>query len=221
MDSKQILTKELLRLHQQEAELQLSYDQKMFQIRTRIDSVLSKLLPGYSPNKPVIETLEKTPANDSQYVFMANGRRLAIQQLSDINENDYDVILDTTTNSLRFRKDPVRHSKLKESRREKVGSHRIQILARMLEHPGKPFHAGNIGGDLVAGSDERARNTFTKSIAIIRKALDQKDTSGPYIEKKFDWDGITDSIRGYVYKINFERKYLVIRHRKNSGQIPL
>ena len=75
MDSKQTLTKELLRLHQQEAELQLSYDQKRFQIRTRIDSVLSKLLPGYSPNKPVIETLKKTPANDSQYIFIANGRK--------------------------------------------------------------------------------------------------------------------------------------------------
>lgn len=221
MDSKQILTKELLRLHQQEAELQLSYDQKMLQIDTRKETILSELLPGYCPNKPVLETLEKTPAKDSQYTFIANGRRLAVQQLSEINKNDFDVILDTTTNSLRFRKDPVRHSKLEQSGLKKVGSHRMQILAHMLEHPGKPFHAGNIGSDLVAGSGERARNTFTKSIAVIRKALDQGNMSEPYLVKRFDWDGITGLKQGCVYKINSERKYLVIRHRKNSGQIPL
>jgi len=217
MDSKQTLTKELLRLHQQEVELQLSYDQKRFQIRTRIDSVLSKLLPGYSPNKPVIETLKKTPANDSQYIFIANGRKLPVQQLSDINEGEFDVIMDTTTNSLRFRKDPAKHTKLKESKREKMGPHRIQILARMLKRPGYPFHADNIGQDLVAGSKKTARNTLTKSIAVIRKALDQNDTSGPYIEKKFDWGGITTSTRGYVYKINPEWRYLIIRYRNNSG----
>lgn len=221
MDGKQTLTKELLRLHQQEAELQLSYDQKMFQIRTRIDSVLSKLLPGYSPNKPVIETLEKTPANDSQYVFIANGRKFSIRELSDINDDDFDVILDTTTNSLRYRKDPARHSKLQKSKLEKVGSHRMKILARMLKRPGIPFHAGNIGSDLIAGSGEKARNTFTKSIAVIKRTLGQKDTFGPYIEKKFDWEGITGLKRGCIYKINSKRQYLVIRHRKNSGQIPL
>lgn len=221
MDSKQILTKELSMLHRQKEELQLSYNQKMLQIDTRSETILSELLPGYRPSKPVIETLEKIPANDSQYVFIANGHNLPIQQLSDIKEVDFDVIMDTTTNSLRFRKDPVKRTKLKESKLEKVGSHRMKILAYMLEHPGEPFHAGNIGSDLIAGSGERARNTFTKSIAVIRKTLDQGNMSEPYLVKRFDWDGITGLKQGCVYKINSERKYLVIRHRKNSGQIPL
>ena len=217
MDSKQILTKEFSRLHQQEAELRLSYDHKMLQIRTRKETILSELLPGYRPSKPVIKTLEKTPTNDSQYVFIANGHKLLVQQLSDINEDDFDVIMDTTTNSLRFRKDPIRNGKLQESKLEKVGSHRMQILAHMLKRPGTPFHANNIGRDLVAGSGKEARNTFSKSIGEIRAALGQNDTKGPYILKELDWDGITDCKRGYIYKINPKWRYLLIRHRKNSG----
>jgi len=159
----------------------------------------------------------KEESHQSSVIAIANGRKFPMLKPSDTDEEDFDVILDTTTNSLRFRKDPAKHTKLKEAKREKLGPHRMKILARMLKRPGVPFHAGNIGGDLVAGSGERARNTFSKSIAEIRVALGQKDTSGPYIEKRFDLDGITDSIRGCIYKINPKWQYLLIRHRKISG----
>jgi hypothetical protein len=93
----------------------------------------------------------------------------------------------------------------------------MKILAHMLEHPDKPFHCENVYKAYKPTPETQEVNTFTKTIGTLRAALDQKDTSGPYIEKKFDWDGITDSKRGCVYKINPEWRYLVIRHRKNSG----
>lgn len=205
-------------------------------IETCPDSKLKALIHQTLPvvdfhSQATRELLRRSDNNDQQatrgqtlgsgIIAIANGHKLPVQRLSDINEEDFDVILDTTTNCLRYRKDPKKHARLEESKREKVGSHRMQILARMLNRPGSPFHAGNIGSDLVAGSGERARNTFTKSIAVIRKALGQNDTSGPYIVMHFDWDGITDTGRGYFYDINPQWRYLLIRHGKNSGQIPL
>ncbi len=167
------------------------------------------------------QTTSSEGDGNSQYVFIANGRKLPAQQLSDVNEDDFDVIMDTTTNSLRFRKNPASHSKFKESKLEKVGSHRMQILAHMLEHPGKPFHRDSIYKEYTQGPEIRDPSTFTKTIGAIRKSLGQNDTSGPYIEKKFDWDGITVSTRGCIYQVNPRWQYLLIRHRKNSGQIPL
>lgn len=205
-------------------------------IETCSDSKLHALIRQTLPvlefhSQATRELLRRSNNNDQQatrdqtlgsgIIAIANGRKTSIQHISDINEEDFDVILDTTTNCLRYRKDPKKHTRLEESKREKVGSHRMKILAHMLKRPGTPFHAGNMGRDLVAGSDEVARNTFTKSVAVIRKALGQNDTSGPYIVGHFDCDGITGTRRGYFYDINPQWRYLLIRHGKNSGQIPL
>ena len=165
-------------------------------------------------------TLSERDGN-SQYIFIANGRNLPIQQLSDINEEDFDVIMDTTTNSLRFRKDPIKRTKLRESELEKVGSHRMRILAYMLEHPDKPFHCNNIYKAYTSMPDINEPNTFTKTIGALRRAIGQTDTSGPYIVKHFDWDGISGLNRSCIYKINSEWRYLLVRHRNISEQIPL
>jgi len=95
-----------------------------------------ELINRYDTNSS--QTISSEEDSNSQYIFITNNRKFPIQQLSDIDEGEFDVILDTTTNSLRFRKDPARHSKLQKSKLEKVGSFRMQILAYMLEHPDKP-----------------------------------------------------------------------------------
>lgn len=159
--------------------------------------------------------------HEPRIVAIANGRKLSGKQTSDLNEEDFDVIMDVRTNTLRFRKDPAKHSKLEDSKLEKIGPHRMQILVCMLNRPGNPFHAGNIDNDLVYGSDETARNTFSKSIGVIRKALGQDGTTGPYIVKRFDWDGITNCKRGCVYEVNPQWRYLLIRHEKISGKVPV
>jgi len=159
----------------------------------------------------------KEESHQSSVIAIANGRKFPMLKPSDINEEDFDVILDTTTNSLRFRKDPARHSKLQKSKLEKVGSFRMQILAYMLEHPDKPFHHKNIYKAYRLTEETQEPNTFTRSIREIRIALGQKDTLGPYIEKQPDNGGITGFKRGCIYKINPKWRYLIIRYKKISG----
>lgn len=145
-------------------------------------------------------------------VAIANGRRLSEEERQNINEKDFDVIMDTTTHSLRFRKNPARRSALIKSKLERIGTHSMNILRYMLEHPGQPFHCGNIYK--VSGPVEEIKETgtFTKTISLIKNAFEQKNTSGPYIVKQFDWDGITGLRRGYTYIVDAGWRYLIIRH---------
>jgi len=177
-----------------------------------------ELLRRYDNNADQIAIHEEL-SNTIKIAF-ENGQRLSQEKLSNISEDDFfDVILDTRTNSLRFRKNPSKHTVLKEAELEHIGGHRMRILAYMLEHPGCPFYYGNIYSLL---DDKKTPNTFTKTIAVLKKAFEQKDTSGPYIIKQSDGDGLTRSKKGCVYMINSELRYLVIRHnpkyfRANSG----
>jgi DNA-binding winged helix-turn-helix (wHTH) protein len=187
----------------------------MFEIYTRRETILSELLPDYCPGKRNTPAPEKT--THPPKIALTPEREIPNEVRKNINDGDFDVILDMTTNSLRFRKDPLKHTELKVSKRDKTGGHRMRFLAYMLEHPGQPFHCGNIYKVYGSSEEKKEPNTFTKTIAALRNAFEQKDTSGPYIIKQLDWDGITRSKRGYVYKINPTWRYMVIRHKdKNS-----
>ena len=68
-------------------------------------------------------------------------------------------------------------------------------------------------------AEAKSQNAFTKSISEFRKALGQKDTSGPYIVKKPDSEGIARKFRGYVYFVNPQWKYIVIRSAKKVSEM--
>ena len=208
MDSKQILTKELSRLQQQEAELRLSLDQKMLRIHIRRETILSKLLPDYCPNKSVTETFEKSPAKDRKCNPTKNTCTVFVHKLSDIDENDFDVILDMTTTSLRYRENPAKHTKLQKSELAGIGQRRIEILAYILEHPSKNISIEN-ASLLHNQPDIIEPNTLSKTIGLLRKALGQKGSEDTYI--------ITENVWGRhyrsAYRVNKERRYLVIRKK--------
>ena len=152
---------------------------------------------------------------------VANGRKLDQKQLTEINKDSFDVILDMATHILKFRKNPVKHTKLEINEMKKIGPHYMRIFSYMLEHPGEAFHSANIYKTYSSVTEIKEPNTFTKTIGALRRTLGQKDTSGPYIIKEFDWNGITNSKRGYVYKINPMWHYLVIHYTdKISEQFP-
>ena len=152
---------------------------------------------------------------------VADGCTLDQEQLSNIEENNFDVILDLTTHTLKLRKNPVKHTKLEIGELKKIGPHYMRILAYMLEHPDQAFHSANIHKAYSSVREVKEPNTFTKTIGALRRALGQIDTTGPYIIKEFDWEGITSSKRGYVYKINPTWHYLVIHDTdKISEQFP-
>ncbi len=141
---------------------------------------------------------------------IANGCKLSQEELSNINEDDFDIILDITMNSLRYRKDPVKHTKLKKSKREGIGPRRMEILMYLLEHPKRHISIEN--APLLSNQlDIIEPAALHKTISLLRKALEQKGTKGPYI--------ITEPSLGsayHIYKINTARKYLVIKKNEKS-----
>ncbi len=185
-----------------------------YNLHTQVNDELIRQFDNY--NQTCIPEITK-PAP----VTIANNRKLPETEPSYIIEDVYDIILDMPANSLRYRKDPASQSSLQDADLKGIGSHRIKILAYMLEHPGDPFHANNIYRAYTGPAERVAPNTFTKTIGTLRKSLGQNDTTGPYIVKQFDWDGITDRKQGYVYQMSSEWRYLVIRRQEDiSEQIP-
>lgn len=144
-------------------------------------------------------------------IAIANGSTLPEKELSDIKEKNFDVILDITTNSLRYRKDPVKHTNLKESKLEGIGSRRIEILLYLLEHPTRHISIEN-ASVLPGQLDIIEPNTLSKTIGLLRKALGQKGPKGPYI--------LTECLWGqryrYAYKLNSDWRYLVIKKNEKS-----
>ncbi len=145
-----------------------------------------------------------------QKIAIANGRKLSEEEPSNIHKDDFDVILDMTTNSLRYRKDPLKHTNLKESKLEGIGPRRIEILLYLLEHPTRHISIEN-ASVLPGQLDIIEPNTLSKTIGLLRKALGQKGPKGPYI--------LTESVWGqrycYAYKLNSDWHYLVIKNEKS------
>lgn len=140
----------------------------------------------------------------------ANGRKLSQDKLSNINEDNFDIILDITMNSLRYRKDPVKHTKLKKSKLESIGPRRMEILSYLLEHPKRNISVENVS-ILTNQMDFISPNTLSKTIGLLRKALGQKGAKGPYI--------ITEPSLGsiqHIYKLNPKMRYLVIKKNEKS-----
>jgi len=177
----------------------------VFNLHTRATQELLKRCS----NNSQITVQEKT--DEPQKIAISNGRKLSEGELSNINEDDYDVILDMTTNSLRYRKDPVKHTNLKKSKLEGIGSRRIEILAYLLEHSTRDISIES-ASMLPSQLDIIEPNTLSKTIGLLRKALGQKGPKGPYI--------LTESVWGqryrYAYKLNSDWHYLVIKKNEKS-----
>jgi hypothetical protein len=170
--------------------------EKIAEIEQKLISILDNSSCSNNP-------LQKT--HKLQNIATANGCKLSKEGLSNINKDDFDIILDMTTNSLRCRKDPVKRTELKESQLENIGSRRIEILSYLLEHPKRNISVENVS--LLSNQmDFVSPNTLAKTISLLRKALGQKGAKGPYI--------ITEPSLGsvqHIYKLNPKMKYLVIR----------
>jgi len=204
---------ELDTLRQEETELHRSYTETFELIAKRRQTLLSELASCLLKIQ--------TPLTSQCLSHTSSDRAHTVTQELSTNEDNYDVILNLRNSILRFRPNPVKRSRLVQSMMSKIGPHRIQLFAYMLEHPGDPFHVDNLFKAYGSQSEKRDKNTFTKAIGEFRKAVGQFDTSGPYIVKQPDYEGITGKKRGYVYRVNPEWSYLVIRSQKNiSDKFP-
>lgn len=167
-------------------------------------------------SQAVEELLHRNDNNDSststiemakQPIAIVNGSRLSQEKFASINENNFDIILDLTTNRLLYRKDPATRSPLKNANLKGIGPRRIEILMHLLEHPKQYISVENVSV-LPRQCDVVEPNTLSQTIGLIRKALEQKDSKGPYI--------ITEPSLGsshHIYKINTKWNYLVIEEK--------
>jgi len=212
MENTKETTKRLIDLQHEERELWLSYAQKLEQIGAKRRALLSEQMSHYSQNTHSTSHASLVPHSEGQaQIATADGRKLSHEEQSGIKDDDYDVILNLRSRRLKYRKAPEEFSPLMESDSTLPGPHRMRILAYMLEHPGRPFHAGNIYAAYSLTPEVKDKSTFTKTIGVLRRALGQTDTAGPYIVIEPDSDGITGRKRGFIYRVNEDWRYLVIR----------
>ena len=142
---------------------------------------------------------------EAENIAIANGHKLSEQESQNINEDKFDIILDMTTNSLRFRRFPSRHSELVQAVLEGTGQRRKEILVYLLEHPKRFISVENIS-KLANQCAIVEPGALAKTISIFRKTLGHS-----YI--------ITESSLGSsncVYKLNPQWNYLVIKEKIRS-----
>lgn len=201
----------------------------VFDINIKIPEVLRAVEAhsnnGYNQSAKEVQTERITKKPQRQTVplkeisnnnaIINNVQIISIDKASYINEDEYDLVFNVVRSTLKFRANPAEHTSLKSANLKGVGSHRMQILFFMLKNSGKPFCCKNIYKYYSDQDECRGPNTYTKTIAALRKALEQKNTTGPYIVKQPDWGGITGLNRGHVYFINPEWKYLIISSQDN------
>jgi len=202
----------------------------VFDINIKIPEVLRAVEAhsnnGYNQSAKEVQTERITKISQRQNIppkeisnrnntTINNVQIVSIDKASCINEDEYDLVFNVARSTLKFRANPAEHTSLKSANLKGVGSHRLQILFFMLKKPDTLFCCNNIYKYYSDQDECRGPNTYTKTIAALRKVLDQKDTAGPYIVKQYDWGGITGLKRGHVYFINPEWKYLIINSQDN------
>jgi len=160
-------------------------------------------------------TITATPTSDpSTRIAIVDGRRLSDGEAQNLDEEGYDLVLDTTHSTLKYRRHPEQQSQLTTSDLSGIGPYRIRILAFMIERFGVTFCAENIG-DLLVDSDELATpQAFTKTVSMLRKALGGGGRRNPYIQSVPAWES-SRSNNACAYVLNPQRRYLLTMHKKN------
>ncbi len=199
-------------------ELLIKYRQStltLHDINVKTPNLLTRILIYLGNQPPVLAKNDHslTEENDAQFstVAIANGRRLSEKEMTDINENDFDVILDTTANTLKFRNDPSCRSALKLSLLMGVGSRRIEILSYLIQHPQRYISIDNITC-LPKQHEVITSNTLAKSINILRRALGQTKVNNAYILTERNLEATHCR-----YRLNLKWKYLLIKNFQNHG----
>jgi hypothetical protein len=174
----------------------------------KAQQLLAVLLAHYKPT-----TSTHTPAS-SVHIAIVNGRRLSDGEALNLNEDEYDLVLDTTHSTLKYRRHPEQQSPLDPSDLSGIGPYRIRILAFMIEHFGVPVCTDSV--DQFLGDTKKAAEpaAFTKTISILRIALGGGGTRNPYIRSVPAWESSrSNNARAYV--LNPQLRHLLIRHKKN------
>lgn len=174
----------------------------------KAQQVIATLLAHCGPT-----AVTHSPAS-SVHVAIVNGRRLSDGEAQNLNEDGYDLVLDTTHSTLKYRKHPEQQSQLTTSDLSGIGPYRIRVLMLMIERFGVPVCTDSI--DRLLGDTKRATEpaAFTKTISMLRKALGGGGHRNPYIQSVPAWES-SGSNNACAYVLNPQWRYLLIRYEKN------
>jgi hypothetical protein len=145
-------------------------------------------------------------------VAFVNGHKLFDKESQNFAEDKFDVILDMINRTLRFRLDPESHSELHPSPMERIGGHRVCVLAYMLQHPSWHFTAERVYAHFGETRSE-SENTFAKTISVLREALGTPGRMNPYILTVPAWDEGRNA-NSCIYTLNQDRQYLLVEASK-------
>jgi hypothetical protein len=140
-------------------------------------------------------------------IAIANGKTLLNNNIKELKEEDYDIVLDYTKRILKARKCPEKSSKLEECYPTNFSRERMRLLRYMLEHPNMPICKETIT-QIYDNLASMTSNTLAKTIVTLRRCL----WNAPYILTEKFW-GETMSKTGSVYVLNEKYNYLVIRYK--------
>lgn len=202
--------REQLLLRQKRKEQDRDCAKRLWQSLNEEVESLKSFLGNQTSKLPTLTDTPEIPRSDStKIIAIKNGKRLPDFDPQNINEDDFDLILNMVTASLKYRKDPGNQSDLTESNLKGIGPTRISFLTYLLEDSNRtvshedvlPFHGPD---DIVCPE------AFRKSICMLRNALDQTGPKGPYIITEKNLRG-----RYYSYRLNSKWNYLLIKKNKS------
>lgn len=147
--------------------------------------------------------------SSAQGLAIANGRSLASERADKVDKSRFDVILNLTSNTLRFRQDPSKHTRLDISPLKDIGAHRMRILIYMLQHPGWRISDDNVSACYGTPDEVRTTSALHQTIRVLRRALGTRGRANPYIRSVPDC-GPASRRNGCVYLMEPRWKYLVI-----------
>lgn len=143
-------------------------------------------------------------------IATAEGRRLPDGEFQSLNEDDYDVILDQTEHTLRYREDPESRTPLVPSEMKGLGSERLRILAYMLEHPARRICSDTLPQLLGEPNEIMEPDALSQTICLLRQTLGVSGRRNVYILTESAWNE-SRRRRACVYRLNPEWNYLIIK----------
>lgn len=171
-------------------------------VKQQLETLQSSITP--EPTHPLSRPCDR--------VAIANGRRLTNNELQNLNQEDFDLILDQTNHHLRFRVNPTKHTPLITTQLEGIGSQRRRVLVFMLERPTRHLCPDRMPESL----GEPNGRAVAQTIRLFRRALGRPGRQNPYIRTEANW-GETRGSRTSVYVLDPRWKYLLIQWKSQVG----
>ena len=112
---------------------------------------------------------------------MTTNKPTIIPGLSELDENNYHIILNPIIRTLKLKYHPVDTSELKQGYLDGIGTIKMKILVWMLRNPGIPISYETAPRIYGHPNDICEPGTFAQTIRLLRKTLGGRGRENPYI----------------------------------------